>query len=768
MTDPAAPDRRVRPEAAAPPAREPAPPGGSANVQNHVWFALAVASPIVQCRARHGTTGDSLESEADLAASHVLARLTGAGGSVPTPRITEAGTRVQRQGVLSQPASPAAAPAFLVDDAAVPGPDQMRRADFLAAARAAVCAAIDPVLGAAGSSSDNCPYLERVFRQLEGRDAAAIGRMLSGYMPEGGTASTPHDVLAAVAARAHAAAQRWSRTGELPTLPAAMSAGLLSPGSTDALAPALSLQRKAEPGAEPTAADPAAIRDSLGPGAPLDTGISGRMGSAFGADFSHVRIHHDGAAAALARGLDARAFTVGEHVAFGAGEYRPRSLAGDALIAHELAHVLQQTGRGPGGLRLQRCSTPDYAPTSEIAHKLSNEELYQQIRALRRALEQLPPGSAEAVSMEAYVSQLEDELLRREPGELIREEGEYPREIALMTSYFIRGGYIRDVAQVVPAAWRTMSEAELTAHLSNRFTLAELESRFLSTYEQRNAIKARYRKASVITALVIGLIWARENLAEGEWGIAAAKVGGMGVAAWAFNRVLYARDPAAQSIMASKAGAFGRWFQGAARSNRAVNFLVRRVGGALLLWEVKDVLMSGGGGGPNIPFDLIVEIDLDDPSTWVEPDQTLLDLGFNIWYRQKRVPDRPETFGDNYLGRVEGSAIMGVLKLMDIAPHTRESLRGRVYRVEGTWDDMDFIILSIAGRRITAADNVLVVGTGQRSGSMTGGRGHYRKLEVIPASSEAVELMEGPRPQWVPDYLLVPVQVRELEGAGTP
>jgi hypothetical protein len=55
-----------------------------------------------------------------------------------------------------------------------------------------------------------------------------------------------------------------------------------------------------------------------------------------------VRVHSGGDAAALATRLNAKAFTVGDHVAFGAREYRPGTVVGDALLAHELAHVVQQ------------------------------------------------------------------------------------------------------------------------------------------------------------------------------------------------------------------------------------------------------------------------------------------------------------------------------------------------------------------------------------------------------------------------------------------
>jgi Domain of unknown function (DUF4157) len=69
------------------------------------------------------------------------------------------------------------------------------------------------------------------------------------------------------------------------------------------------------------------------------------MESAFGHHFGHVRIHADADAASEAHSLGARAFTVGADVAFGRDEYRPGTLAGDLLLAHELAHVVQQDGR---------------------------------------------------------------------------------------------------------------------------------------------------------------------------------------------------------------------------------------------------------------------------------------------------------------------------------------------------------------------------------------------------------------------------------------
>lgn len=66
----------------------------------------------------------------------------------------------------------------------------------------------------------------------------------------------------------------------------------------------------------------------------------------FGHDFSRVRVHAYPSAAASARALGAQAYTVGANIVFGHGLYQPRTGAGRRLLAHELAHVLQQ-GRAP-------------------------------------------------------------------------------------------------------------------------------------------------------------------------------------------------------------------------------------------------------------------------------------------------------------------------------------------------------------------------------------------------------------------------------------
>lgn len=94
--------------------------------------------------------------------------------------------------------------------------------------------------------------------------------------------------------------------------------------------------------AEPEA--PSIVYEVLrSPGQPLDSGVRKFLEPRFGHDFSQVRVHTNARAAESARALGAHAYTVGTNVVFGRGEFAPMTTSGRRLIAHELAHVIQQT-----------------------------------------------------------------------------------------------------------------------------------------------------------------------------------------------------------------------------------------------------------------------------------------------------------------------------------------------------------------------------------------------------------------------------------------
>jgi peptidoglycan/xylan/chitin deacetylase (PgdA/CDA1 family) len=92
-----------------------------------------------------------------------------------------------------------------------------------------------------------------------------------------------------------------------------------------------------------TNAVPPIVQEVLySPGQPLDAATRAFMEPRFGHDFSQVRVHTDGKASKSAHAVNALAYTVGRHVVFRAGQFTPTTDAGRGLLAHELAHVIQQ------------------------------------------------------------------------------------------------------------------------------------------------------------------------------------------------------------------------------------------------------------------------------------------------------------------------------------------------------------------------------------------------------------------------------------------
>ncbi len=101
-------------------------------------------------------------------------------------------------------------------------------------------------------------------------------------------------------------------------------------------------------------------------GHPLDTGTRTFMESRFGTDFSQVRVHTDGTAAAAARSVGALAYTSGQQIVFGAGRYSPSTTTGKRLLAHELTHVVQQR---KGAAPVPQAASAVSQPTDASEHE---------------------------------------------------------------------------------------------------------------------------------------------------------------------------------------------------------------------------------------------------------------------------------------------------------------------------------------------------------------------------------------------------------------
>ncbi len=318
----------------------------------------------------------------DLQEQQPLRELQQAAGNQAMLRLLGAGT-VQRKakgsesGEAKSDQTPAPAPAMaslIVDDEAPEvGPGQMRKSEFLSQLRTEVCSTAEEALQGTMWSAMGCPYIDKWLNHYAAQPSSHLERALRKYAPETASARSAQDYIPLVTRRVRRGIEEWSSTGEVKDLPeefaeggmpgatvsglmgALMSgvgsaiSGLVS-GAGKALSSVGSMLFKHREGAEAESdADPEAIRAQLGSGQALDSSVRRRMQSAFGHDFAGVRVHHDAKARELSEGMNARAFTVGNDIAFGGEEYKPGTPVGDALIAHELAHVVQQGGSANGG-----------------------------------------------------------------------------------------------------------------------------------------------------------------------------------------------------------------------------------------------------------------------------------------------------------------------------------------------------------------------------------------------------------------------------------
>jgi hypothetical protein len=139
----------------------------------------------------------------------------------------------------------------------------------------------------------------------------------------------------------HAAEQVMRMPDMSPVTPAALTDEGLPGVQRKADAPQIASTGSSSAGSRMTA--PPSVHEVLSSeGQPLAPVTRAFFEPRFGHDFSRVRIHDDKTAQSSAASIAAQAYTVGHHVAFGTGRFAPQTPAGRVLLAHELAHVIQQ------------------------------------------------------------------------------------------------------------------------------------------------------------------------------------------------------------------------------------------------------------------------------------------------------------------------------------------------------------------------------------------------------------------------------------------
>ena len=165
---------------------------------------------------------------------------------------------------------------------------------------------------------------------------------------------------------------------------------LAAPANATVRGAPMRIQRLTRPAIEGTDCAPASVdRVLASPGSPLAPALQQDMGRRFGYDFSQVRVHAGDAAAASARDVNARAYAIGQNIVFGADRYSPGTHEGRRLIAHELTHVVQQSGSDWNrSSKVQRQVAAAAAPAAAAATGGLTEEMLKQIaRTLRGAMQ---------------------------------------------------------------------------------------------------------------------------------------------------------------------------------------------------------------------------------------------------------------------------------------------------------------------------------------------------------------------------------------------
>lgn len=170
------------------------------------------------------------------------------------------------------------------------------------------------------------------------------------------------------------------------------------------------------------------IRSLEADGQPLTESARAFFQPRLGVDLSGVRLHSDATAASMARAVKARAFTLGPHVAFAEGEYRPETSQGRRLLAHELTHVIQQgEGRQPSELSPTLHRQPAVAPPPAPAAPLAPAA----------------PAAAPAAAAPAGPAPTSDPLLNEWLAE--HPDGHLSSDLAWILAQWPTGGSINDL-----------------------------------------------------------------------------------------------------------------------------------------------------------------------------------------------------------------------------------------------------------------------------------------------------------------------------------
>lgn len=189
------------------------------------------------------------------------------------------------------------------------------------------------------------------------------------------------------------------------------------------------------PGESGQTAAPPTVHEALAShGQPLDPATRAFMEPRFGYDFSMVRAHSGAAAGQSAQDLNAHAYTMGHDIVFGAGRFAPGTLDGQRLIAHELAHVVQQSDGVRAIQRQPASSELDGRAARARARWLAGRiRKHTKVSKEVRALIEHDMAFYKAGAKQAYIQELESALRAVGQPELIGKTKYVPTPVSTLS-----------------------------------------------------------------------------------------------------------------------------------------------------------------------------------------------------------------------------------------------------------------------------------------------------------------------------------------------
>lgn len=482
---------------------------------------------------------------------------------------------------------------------------------------------------------------------------------------------------------------------------------------------------------------------SAGAGRPLDTPTLAFFEPRFGMDLSAIRVHGGDAAERSARAINARAYAAGHDIVLGPGAPPLSTQAGRRLLAHEIAHTVQEDAASTGHLRRtpgepgvffnEALGRRDWDVAARLLADMSAGDRQAALRALttetrlelRRATLALDPSPANVVA--ADIDRVEAERSPMSDHDLVEAGllslGQVMQAVAAPESQALRDLYNTGKAAIEARRTQLLASGATEAQVAEQLATMRFE---LAMDVRRTGSALMRQGAELIDAVRGQARPTYESLRD--LGKTDAEI----IESATKTNEFINRLPRNLRYLGK-----ALWFVSAGLSIYVILAAPEGKRAAVAEREIETTVGGIGGAAVGEALCIVVEIATEG-------------LGLIVC---------------GLIGGIagaEGARRFHLLQFLDITPHDVPALAGTVFRVEGAWDEIDLFIISIEQRVVSPSEDVLVVATGMVSGEQVGGRGHYRSYEVTPASDAAVQLFGSRNSRYVPQYLLVRPSAAEL------